>query len=149
MIMRQALKSLTLASCLAASLAASTGAAADPVKIKFTLDSKAQGPHAWFYWARARGYFSADAAIDLLAAEEPLIEKDIEKRRLLYVYKALIDTPESRDLGIGDVNDIRLKAAISTVVTAFELSRAPPPGEIFDASFLPAKADRIPPTITP
>jgi NitT/TauT family transport system substrate-binding protein len=61
----------------------------------------------------------------------------------------LIDTPETRDLGIGDVNDIRLKSAISTIVTSFELSRAPPSGEIFDGSFLPAKADRIPPNIAP
>ena len=90
-----------------------------------------------------------DAAIDQLAMEEPLIEKDIEKRRLVYVYKTLIDTPETRDLGIGDVNDVRLKSAISTIVTLFELSRMPPSGEIFDGSFLPEKADRIPPTIAP
>jgi NitT/TauT family transport system substrate-binding protein len=90
-----------------------------------------------------------DAAIDLLAAEEPLIKKDIEKRRLLYVYKTLIDTPETRDLGIGDVNDSRLKSAISTIVASFELSRVPTAGEIFDASFLPDKADRIPPNIAP
>jgi NitT/TauT family transport system substrate-binding protein len=90
-----------------------------------------------------------DAAIDLLAAEEPLIKKDIERRRLLYVYKTLIDTPETRDLGIGDVSDGRLKSAISTIAASFELSRVPAAGEIFDASFLPAKADRIPPTIAP
>jgi len=52
-----------------------------------------------------------DAAIELLAAEEPLIKSDIERRRLLYVYKTLIDTPEARDLGLGDVSDT--KAEIS------------------------------------
>jgi NitT/TauT family transport system substrate-binding protein len=90
-----------------------------------------------------------DAAIDLLATEEPLIKKDIERRRLLYVYKTLIDTPEARELGIGDVSDTRLKSAISTIAASFELSRVPAPGEIFDHSFLPAKADRIPPAIAP
>jgi NitT/TauT family transport system substrate-binding protein len=90
-----------------------------------------------------------DAAIDLLATEEPLIKKDIERRRLLYVYKTLIDTPEARELGIGDVSDTRLKSAISTIAASFELSRVPDPGEIFDHSFLPAKADRIPPAIAP
>jgi NitT/TauT family transport system substrate-binding protein len=90
-----------------------------------------------------------DAAMDMLAAEEPLITKDIEKRRLLYVYKTLIDTPETRELGLGDVSDSKLKSAISTIVTSFELSRVPTPGEIFDASFLPAKADRVPPSIIP
>src|SRR5450755_669761 len=90
-----------------------------------------------------------DAAIDLLATEEPLIKKDIEKRRLLYVYKTLIDTPEARDLGIGDVSDTRLKSAIATIAASFELPKVPNPGDIFDHSFLPAKADRIPPAIAP
>ena len=90
-----------------------------------------------------------DAAIDLLAGEEPLINKDIERRRLLYVYKTLVDTPEARELGIGDVSDIRLKSAIATIATSFELPRLPSPNDIFDHSFLPAKADRRPPVITP
>jgi NitT/TauT family transport system substrate-binding protein len=90
-----------------------------------------------------------DAAIDLLATEEPLINKDIERRRLLYVYKTLIDTPEARELGIGDVSDSRLKSAIATIATSFELPRLPPPDSIFDRSFLPIKTDRMPPVIAP
>jgi NitT/TauT family transport system substrate-binding protein len=86
-----------------------------------------------------------DAAIELLAAEEPLIKSDIERRRLLYVYKTLIDTPEARDLGLGDVSDTRLKSAIEIIATSFELPRVPNPGDIFDHAFLPAKADRVPP----
>ena len=90
-----------------------------------------------------------DAVIDLLAGEEPLINKDIERRRLLYVYGTLIDTPEAHELGIGDVSDTRLKSAIATIATSFELSRQPPPGDIFDRSFLPARADRTPPAMLP
>ena len=90
-----------------------------------------------------------DAAIDLLATEEPLIKKDIERRRLLYVYKTLIDTTEARELGIGDVSDTRLKSAISIIAASFDLPKVPNPGDIFDHSFLPAKADRIPPAIAP
>jgi NitT/TauT family transport system substrate-binding protein len=90
-----------------------------------------------------------DAAIDLWATEEALIKKDIERRRLLYVYKTLIDTAETRELGIGDVSDDRLRSAISAIATSFELPRLPNPGDIFDRSFLPAKADRIPPAIAP
>jgi NitT/TauT family transport system substrate-binding protein len=88
-----------------------------------------------------------DAAIELLASEEPLIKKDIEKRRLLYVTKELIDTVETRDLGLGDVSDVRLKSAIAAIAASFELPRTPAPEEIFDRSFLPAKADRIPPSV--
>jgi NitT/TauT family transport system substrate-binding protein len=90
-----------------------------------------------------------DATIELLASEEPLIKKDIERRRLLYVYKTLIDTAETRELGIGDVSDDRLRSAIATIATSFELPRLPNAGDIFDRSFLPAKADRIPPAVAP
>jgi NitT/TauT family transport system substrate-binding protein len=90
-----------------------------------------------------------DAAIAVLAKYEPLIKKDIEKRRLLYVYQSLMDTPEARELGLGDVGETRLKSAISTIVTSFELPRSPGAGEVFDHGFLPAKAERTPPVIAP
>ena len=83
-----------------------------------------------------------DAAIDVLALEEPLIRKDIEKRRLLYVYNNLIDTPETRERGLGDVSESRLISAVSAIATSFELARSPAPGELFNSAFLPAKADR-------
>ncbi|CAN5267215.1 ABC transporter substrate-binding protein [soil metagenome] len=88
-----------------------------------------------------------DAAIEMLAAEEPLIKKDIERRRLLYVYKTLIDTPETRELGLGDLSDKRLASNIASIASSFELAKAPAPGDVFDRSFLPAKADRVPPTV--
>jgi NitT/TauT family transport system substrate-binding protein len=88
-----------------------------------------------------------DAAIDLLAEREPLINKDIEKRRLLYVYKTLIATPEAAELGIGDVKDARLTDSIAAIVSSFELSRAPTASEVFNRSFLPPKADRAVATI--
>jgi NitT/TauT family transport system substrate-binding protein len=89
-----------------------------------------------------------DAAIDLLAQTEPLINKDIEKRRLIYVYKTLIDTPEAHSLGVGDVNDARLATSIATIVDAYGLPRVPSVSEVFDRSFLPPKADRMPITLT-
>ncbi|QDM15909.1 ABC transporter substrate-binding protein [Tardiphaga sp. vice352] len=90
-----------------------------------------------------------DAATDVLAEVEPLIKKDLEKRRLLYVYKNLIDTPEVRELGLGDLSDKKLTSSISTIATSFELPNKPDVGKIFDRSFLPARADRVPPTIAP
>ena len=82
------------------------------------------------------------AAIDLLATEEPLLNKNIELRRLTYVYGSLIDTPEAQQLGIGDVNDERLKSSIASVSTSFELPRLPDAAQVFDRSFLPPKAER-------
>jgi NitT/TauT family transport system substrate-binding protein len=88
-----------------------------------------------------------DAAVDLLAAKEPLIKKDIEKQRLTYVYKTLIDTPEARALGIGDVSDDRMTSAITTIAQSYELANAPKAGQVFDRAFLPPKADRLPKTL--
>lgn len=85
-----------------------------------------------------------DAAIELLAEKEPLIKKDIEKLRLFYVYKSLIDTPEARKLGIGDVSDERMAAAATILADAYELPHAPKASEVFDRAFLPPKADRMP-----
>jgi NitT/TauT family transport system substrate-binding protein len=85
-----------------------------------------------------------DAAIDLLAKQEPLLNKSIEKRRLIYVYNSLIDTPEARTLGIGDVSDTRLASNIATIVESYGLPRTPTPAEIFSRAFLPPKADRMP-----
>jgi NitT/TauT family transport system substrate-binding protein len=98
---------------------------------------------------RAMGETIADpqAAIDLLATEEPLLKKDIELRRLTYVWSSLIDTPEARQLGLGDVNDDRLKSSIAIVSSAFELPKQPDAAQVFDRGFLPPKAERLPPAI--
>jgi NitT/TauT family transport system substrate-binding protein len=85
-----------------------------------------------------------DAAIDLLAKKEALIKKDIEKRRLIYVYKTLIDTPEARQLGIGDVSDERMASAAATIKESFELPNTPKPSDVFNRSFLPPKTERMP-----
>jgi NitT/TauT family transport system substrate-binding protein len=88
-----------------------------------------------------------DAAIDMLARIQPLINKDIEKRRLLYVTRTLIDTPESRRIGVGDISDKRMADAIAVAVKAYNLPRTPAVSEVFDRSFLPPTADRMLPRL--
>ena len=82
------------------------------------------------------------AAIDLLAAKEPLMNKDIEKRRLLYVAKTLIATPEAAELGVGDIKDARMADAIETIVAVLRAAGKPAVGDVFNRSFLPPKAER-------
>ena len=84
-----------------------------------------------------------DPCIENLAKNEPLINKDIEKRRLTYVLKSNVLTPEAAEIGLGDVNDARMSRAIAQIVDSYELGRTPSPAEVFDRSFLPPKSARL------
>ncbi len=83
-----------------------------------------------------------DSAIAALARREPLINKDVEKRRLMYALRQVVLTAESREIGVGDVRDDRLQRSIAQLAQAFELPRTPAPQEIFDRRFLPGLAER-------
>jgi NitT/TauT family transport system substrate-binding protein len=89
-----------------------------------------------------------DAAIELLAKQEPLLNKDIEKRRLVYVAKTLIATPEAAELGVGDMKDTRMTDAIATIAAAYELPKSPRVEDVFSRAFLPSKAERALPAAT-
>lgn len=83
-----------------------------------------------------------DAAIEALARREPLIDKALEKRRLLYALKTVVLTPEAAEIGVGDLKDERLQRAMAQLGKAFDLARLPAPGEVFDRRFLPPLAER-------
>ena len=83
-----------------------------------------------------------DAGVDYAIKREPLLKRDVEKEKLLATLKNDMSHPEIARIGLGDVDDARLKKDIAIVVEANALPRTPEPGEIFDRSFLPALADR-------
>jgi NitT/TauT family transport system substrate-binding protein len=84
-----------------------------------------------------------DGGIEAVAAVEKLIDKGIEKKRLLYTFDTLMNTKEVGDLGVGDISDEKLGKSIDFVAQAFDLAKKPPVGAIFNHSFLPPKAERI------
>lgn len=83
-----------------------------------------------------------DAAIEALAKREPLINKELEKRRLMYALQTVMFTPEVAAAGVGDVNEERLKRSVAQLAGVFELPRQPAPSEVFDRRFLPPLAER-------
>ena len=74
--------------------------------------------------------------------KEPLLNKDLEVAKLNATLRNDMNHGEVAKLGLGDVDDARLKKAIATVVESNQLPRTPSVAEVFDHSFLPAKAER-------
>ena len=83
-----------------------------------------------------------DAAIEALVKREPLLNRDIERRRLIYALRGSVLTTEAQSIGVGDLDDARLKRAIGQLGSAFDLPRQPAPAEVFDRRFLPPLAER-------
>ena len=84
-----------------------------------------------------------DAAIDLIVKKEALVNREIERQRLLYVTRTLIATPEAAELGIGDIKDARMTDSIDIIATSFELPRKPAAADVFSRAFLPPKDERM------
>lgn len=82
------------------------------------------------------------AAIDAVAAREPLIKPAIERARLDATLADEMTHPEIARIGIGDISDDRMAKAIDILVKAKELPRTPKVSEIFDRSFLPPARER-------
>jgi NitT/TauT family transport system substrate-binding protein len=83
-----------------------------------------------------------EAAMDYVMKQEPLLKRDVEKERLIATLKAEMNHPEIAKIGLGDVDDERLRRSIALAVEGGALPRTPAPGEVFDRSFLPPRAER-------
>ena len=84
-----------------------------------------------------------DAGITTLTKIEPLLNADIEKKRITYALNHLMNAPEASEIGIGDLNDDRLTRSIAVIAEAYELKNRPTAGDVFNRSFLPPKGDRL------
>ena len=83
-----------------------------------------------------------DAAMAIMMKVEPLMNADLEKKRLLYAVKTHFVSPETDEIGIGAIKPERMAKAIGTLVETYALPNTPTVADIFDASFLPPKSAR-------
>lgn len=83
-----------------------------------------------------------EAAMDAVMKREPLVNRAVEKERLVATLVSEMGAPEIGRIGLGDIVDERLQRTIDVVVEANALTRKPTRDEIFSRAFLPARADR-------
>jgi NitT/TauT family transport system substrate-binding protein len=84
-----------------------------------------------------------EAGVKAAIAFEPLLNPDIERERLQLALNCCINTENVRKNGYGDIDRDRLQNVISLITKAYNLPRQPSIDEIFDASFLAPKSERM------
>jgi NitT/TauT family transport system substrate-binding protein len=84
-----------------------------------------------------------DAAIAIMMKTEPLMNAALEKQRLVYAFKTHFVTPETDEIGVGDIKEDRMAKAIKLLVETYGLAATPAVKDVFDRSFLPAKDARM------
>jgi NitT/TauT family transport system substrate-binding protein len=82
------------------------------------------------------------AGIAALMKVEPLLNAELEKKRITYALTNLMNALEASEIGIGDLKDDRLTRSIAVIAEAYELKSRPTAGDVFNRSFLPPKAER-------
>ena len=82
------------------------------------------------------------ASVAAVAAREPLLKMDVELERFDATVKDEMNHPEIAKIGLGDVDDARLKKSIDILVDANQLPRTPKIEEIFTREFLPPASER-------
>ena len=87
-----------------------------------------------------------DEAIAILLKREPLLDREVEKQRLLLAIENNMLTPDVKRNGFGAVVPERLSKAIDAVAAGFELPTKPDPAKLYTDKYLPPPADRMPPS---
>jgi NitT/TauT family transport system substrate-binding protein len=82
-----------------------------------------------------------NAAVAAVAKREPLINVAVERERFEATLRDEMNHPEIAEIGLGNVDPIRLKRSIDILVEANKLPRTPSVDEIFTPAFLPAAGD--------
>ena len=82
-----------------------------------------------------------DAAVAAVAKREPLINVKIERERFDATFADEMNHPEIKKIGLGNMDEVRLKKSIDIMVDALALPRTPTVSEVWDPSFLPPASE--------
>ena len=83
-----------------------------------------------------------EPGMDAVMKREPLLKREVEKERLLQTIDYEVLSSEMKKIGIGDVDEERLKKGIALLVENLKLPRTPSSDEVFSRAFLPSRAER-------
>ena len=81
------------------------------------------------------------ASIAYVKARDGIINTELETRRLKLAIDTVINSPNARAEGFGQVNGPRLSLMASQVSDAFNTKTRVNPDAVWNASFLPSKAE--------
>jgi NitT/TauT family transport system substrate-binding protein len=84
-----------------------------------------------------------EAAVKALKNRDGLVDEKIDLARLTLMTPSM-QTARSKQNGLGGIDRATLEQQIKDVVTIFELKTTPKVDEVFNASFLPPKSERMP-----
>jgi len=84
-----------------------------------------------------------DGSIRYVKERDALVDEALEKRRLKLAIESVIATPTAKAEGLGGVNPARLADMVTQVSSAFDLKNPVKAETIFNAAFLPPKAERM------
>jgi NitT/TauT family transport system substrate-binding protein len=84
-----------------------------------------------------------DASIKYVKERDALVDETLEKRRLKLAIESVIATPSAKSEGFGGVTQQRLSDMVTQVSSAFDLKNPVKPEQVFNASFLPSKQERM------
>jgi NitT/TauT family transport system substrate-binding protein len=82
-----------------------------------------------------------DAAAETIKARDGIANIELEKRRFRMAINDVIASPDARAEGFGQVDPARLTLMASQVSDAFATKTRVKPEEVWNGSFLPAKAE--------
>jgi NitT/TauT family transport system substrate-binding protein len=82
-----------------------------------------------------------EASVAAVAKREPLINSKLERERFDATFADEMNHPEIKKIGLGSVDEERLKRSIDIMVDALALPRSPTVSEIWNGSFLPPAAE--------